>query len=217
MMLICWMRRTGANTWRSFPPLQKIIAIIIVMFYSIFFCCSIWTLIRVCVGLFIPHPSSFTLIQRFNPFPISAHRSVPRSALWTSTVWEMVPMEGGDAENLFTSWIRPLQLPSAHPPLQSIAFSALASSSPVPWSRGCVSLQLILPLAFRFRRAHVALFHGGAQIHRARSENVLAFWGIWRLTAAGFAEKNTFLDVLISCRNFSDKLLHFVLKPLGIL
>lgn len=50
MRMICWLRRTGATTWRSLPPLQMIIAIIIVMFYSIFFCCSIWTLIRVCVG-----------------------------------------------------------------------------------------------------------------------------------------------------------------------
>lgn len=50
MKKVCWLRRTGATTWRSFPPLQMIIAIIIVMFYSIFFCCSIWTLIRVCVG-----------------------------------------------------------------------------------------------------------------------------------------------------------------------
>lgn len=67
--MICWMRRTGANTWRrSFPPM--IIAIIIVMFDFIFFCCSIWTLIRVCVGLAIPHPSSLHLphtVKRFNP------------------------------------------------------------------------------------------------------------------------------------------------------
>ena len=58
MILICWLRRTGATTWRSFPPLQMIIAIIIVMFYSIFFCCSIWTLIRVCVGHTPRHPTS---------------------------------------------------------------------------------------------------------------------------------------------------------------
>lgn len=92
--MICWLRRTGATTWRSFPPLQMIIAIIIVMFYSIFFCCSIWTLIRVCVGHTPRHPSSIILlphtVKRFNPTPISAHsrpafKHPPApSALWTA-------------------------------------------------------------------------------------------------------------------------------------
>lgn len=78
MITICWLRRTGATTWRSFPPLQMIIAIIIiVMFYSIFFCCSIWTLIRVCVGHTPRHSTSIIplphTVKRFNLTPISAH------------------------------------------------------------------------------------------------------------------------------------------------
>lgn len=70
--MICWLRRTWATTWRSLPPLQMIIAIIIVMFYSIFFCCSIWTLIRVCVGLAIPHQSSLFLTWSRGLTPIWA-------------------------------------------------------------------------------------------------------------------------------------------------
>lgn len=59
MIMIWW---TWAATWRSpppppRPPLQIIIAIIIVTFYSIFFCFSIWILIRVCVGHSPRHPT----------------------------------------------------------------------------------------------------------------------------------------------------------------
>lgn len=146
MMMICWMRRTGATTWRSFPPLQMIIAIIIVMFYSIFFCCSIWTLIRVCVGHSLHHSTSIIpfphMVKRFNLTPMWAQwgpvfiHSPASSALWMSEnqnlgKWFWGKEGGGFKKSLYQldfHWIRSFfgSPPSTHPPLQSVVFSALA-------------------------------------------------------------------------------------------
>lgn len=154
--MICWMRRTGA----SFPPLQMIIAIIIVMFYFIFFCCSIWTLIRVCVGHTPRHSTSIIplphTVKRFNLTPISAHRrpafihSSAPSALWMSQYQNLGKRDlgkegGGFKRSLYQldfHWICPL---FSSPPSTILFFRVSCSrlwpgtsSFLVPWNCGCI-------------------------------------------------------------------------------
>lgn len=125
MVMIWW---TWAATWRSppppRPPLQIIIAIIIVTFYSIFFCCSIWTLIRVCVGHSPSHPT-FIIVSL-----LKARGLPPRSEdVRTATFEDMGLREGGGLRNVFTSWtsIESVHFSSSsYPPLLSILLSVLS-------------------------------------------------------------------------------------------
>ena len=137
IMMMCWTRRTGATTWRSFPPLQMIIAIIIVMFDFIFFCCSIWTLIRVCVGhstSIIPLPRTSRGLTHLSPQKASVHPCTLRSVDVTSQTFRGVDggeVGGGEGSEITLPagpLIRPpfSSHPSSHPPLQSIVFSASA-------------------------------------------------------------------------------------------
>lgn len=127
MILICWLRRTGATTWRSFPPLQMIIAIIIVMFYSIFFCCSIWTLIRVCVGHTPRHSTSIIPLphtSRGLTWLPAQTSTCTLASVDASASGEMGLREGGGLRNHVTSWTSIES--STLPPLQCTMLSAFA-------------------------------------------------------------------------------------------
>lgn len=232
--MMCWTRRTGANTWRSFPPLQMIIAIIIVIFYSIFFCCSIWTLIRVCVGhrftiplpSFLPPPSYTAHTGSLRPVDVSRSRPFLFFLFFFFPVGGWMVLRGGGGGFKQISWtstepVHPPPSLAIHPPLQYhiLGFyltplalccrGVVVVSPPTPPSALWYCWVVLLPVSVN----HTVVAQEEEVTFTVRTEDVRAFYEILE---AGFAERNTFLDILNCHRNFSDKVLDFVLKPLDI-